>query len=331
MPVRATKRGAERTPLSGDADVLICGASFAGLAVARELAALGRARGDRRPLRGRRAADLGVRGADRVAAEPRPRGARSGRRSRGSSSTRPRATTTWPLPWTFSTFDYRTLCGLLFEQARRRVRDREGRTGAPEATSSTPTAATCARRSSSTRSAGAGCWARATNVQPPEAFLVARPGGAPRRRERRPRAVARPEVRPRGLLVVVPGRRRGARRRRLVRPAPPRQGPDARARRATSASTRCASRATGSRTSCARRPTTACSSPATAPGTACRSPPRASAPRSTSAWPAGASCAPSSTASKHARGGAARLRRVQRRARPRVPVAQARAEPRGRG
>ena len=38
MPERRTKRGAERTPLGGDYDVLICGASFAGLAVARELA-----------------------------------------------------------------------------------------------------------------------------------------------------------------------------------------------------------------------------------------------------------------------------------------------------
>jgi monoamine oxidase len=41
MPVRATKRGAERTPLDADADILICGASFAGLAVARELAGSG--------------------------------------------------------------------------------------------------------------------------------------------------------------------------------------------------------------------------------------------------------------------------------------------------
>ena len=41
MPVRATKRGAERTPLAGDYDVLVCGASFAGLAVARELAGSG--------------------------------------------------------------------------------------------------------------------------------------------------------------------------------------------------------------------------------------------------------------------------------------------------
>ncbi len=41
MPVRATKRGDERTPLQRDCDVLICGASFAGLAVARELALSG--------------------------------------------------------------------------------------------------------------------------------------------------------------------------------------------------------------------------------------------------------------------------------------------------
>ena len=41
---RATLRGAERSPLDGDAaraDVLICGASFGGLAVARELAGSG--------------------------------------------------------------------------------------------------------------------------------------------------------------------------------------------------------------------------------------------------------------------------------------------------
>src|ERR687888_969973 len=43
MPVRATKRGAARTPFAAgaDADVLVCGASFAGLAVARELRAAG--------------------------------------------------------------------------------------------------------------------------------------------------------------------------------------------------------------------------------------------------------------------------------------------------
>ena len=42
MTERATARGAERTSLDGTrADVLICGASFAGLAVARELAGSG--------------------------------------------------------------------------------------------------------------------------------------------------------------------------------------------------------------------------------------------------------------------------------------------------
>ena len=37
MPTRRTARGAERTRLNGDFDVVVCGASFAGLAVAREL------------------------------------------------------------------------------------------------------------------------------------------------------------------------------------------------------------------------------------------------------------------------------------------------------
>src|SRR6476620_2120296 len=43
MPVRATKRGAARVPFpsGADADVLICGASFAGLTAARELRATG--------------------------------------------------------------------------------------------------------------------------------------------------------------------------------------------------------------------------------------------------------------------------------------------------
>src|SRR5215469_2443773 len=41
MPERATKRGAQRTRLERDCDVLVCGASFAGLAVARELAGTG--------------------------------------------------------------------------------------------------------------------------------------------------------------------------------------------------------------------------------------------------------------------------------------------------
>jgi menaquinone-9 beta-reductase len=41
MPKRLTKRGDERTPLGGTWDVIVCGASFAGLTVARQLAGSG--------------------------------------------------------------------------------------------------------------------------------------------------------------------------------------------------------------------------------------------------------------------------------------------------
>ena len=41
MPTRRTTRGPERTALGGEYDVLICGASFAGLTVARELTGSG--------------------------------------------------------------------------------------------------------------------------------------------------------------------------------------------------------------------------------------------------------------------------------------------------
>jgi flavin-dependent dehydrogenase len=115
MPVRATKRGADRTPLQGDADVLVCGASFAGLAVARELRSTG-ARVlvlDRYEIGERQTsacaaptewlANLGLAGAIR--------------QTFGSLVVHtPRAEARWPLPWTFSTFDYRELCGLLWAQ-----------------------------------------------------------------------------------------------------------------------------------------------------------------------------------------------------------------------
>ena len=73
MPVRATKRGAERTPLGGDYDVVICGASFAGLAVARELRGSG-ARVlvvDRYEIGERQTSACAA--PDRVAGQPRPR------------------------------------------------------------------------------------------------------------------------------------------------------------------------------------------------------------------------------------------------------------------
>ena len=42
MPRRRTKRGGDRTPLAGEYDAIVCGASFGGLAVAREMTGTGR-------------------------------------------------------------------------------------------------------------------------------------------------------------------------------------------------------------------------------------------------------------------------------------------------
>src|SRR4051812_43492254 len=115
VPTRRTKRGAERTPLGGDADVLICGASFAGLAVARELADSGA-----RVLIVDRY-EIGERQTSACAAPTEWLEAM--RVSRSIRQTfeelvihTPHITTRMGLPWTFSTFDYQTLCALLFEQ-----------------------------------------------------------------------------------------------------------------------------------------------------------------------------------------------------------------------
>ncbi len=118
MPVRATKRGAERTRFASDAaaDVLICGASFAGLAVAREL----RATGARVLVLDRY--EIGERQTSACAAPTDwllNLGLEGSIRQTFSSLLvhTPQRTARWPLPWTFSTFDYRTLCRLLWEQS----------------------------------------------------------------------------------------------------------------------------------------------------------------------------------------------------------------------
>src|SRR5215472_12540854 len=117
MPVRATKRGAERTRLERDCDVLVCGASFAGLAVARELARSG-ARVlvlDRYELGERQTSACGI-----PTAWLQALGLESSlRQSFGELVVHtPFHTSRWRLPWTFSTFDYRELCALLWEQTR---------------------------------------------------------------------------------------------------------------------------------------------------------------------------------------------------------------------
>jgi menaquinone-9 beta-reductase len=115
MPRRATKRGAERTPLRRDCDVLICGASFAGLAVARELAGSGAdvLVIDRYEIGERQTSACGI-----------PTGwlqvlnlEDALRQTFGELVVHtPHGTVRYRLPWTFSTFDYRTLCGLLADR-----------------------------------------------------------------------------------------------------------------------------------------------------------------------------------------------------------------------
>jgi menaquinone-9 beta-reductase len=115
MPSRATKRGSERTFLGRDCDVLICGASFAGLAVARALAGC-KARVlvlDRYELGERQTSACGIPTAWLEALEL----ASCSRQSfRELVVHTPFRTSRWPLPWTFSTFDYRELCQLLWDQ-----------------------------------------------------------------------------------------------------------------------------------------------------------------------------------------------------------------------
>jgi flavin-dependent dehydrogenase len=117
MPVRATKRGEERTALARDCDVLICGASFAGLAVARELAATGAdvLVIDRYEIGERQTSACGIPtewlialGLQESLAQTFPE----------LVIHTPHTTVRYELPWSFSTFDYRTLCGLLAAQGR---------------------------------------------------------------------------------------------------------------------------------------------------------------------------------------------------------------------
>jgi flavin-dependent dehydrogenase len=133
MPVRATKRGAERTPFPSGAeyDVVICGASFAGLAVARELRA-SRARVlvlDRYEIGEKQTSaccaptewmeNLGLEGSIKQTFET------MAMHTLG-------AHVRWQLPFTFSTFDYRRCCELMWEQcggARFETATVNGRTG----------------------------------------------------------------------------------------------------------------------------------------------------------------------------------------------------------
>jgi flavin-dependent dehydrogenase len=113
VPRRATTRGDERTSLDGTrADVIVCGASFAGLAVARELAGRDVLLVDRYAIGERQTSACAV---------PTPwldaMGVHRARRQEllmrfGT----PHGSYRYALPWTWSAFDYRTLCEELWEQ-----------------------------------------------------------------------------------------------------------------------------------------------------------------------------------------------------------------------
>ena len=130
MPVRRTKRGADRTPLSGPVDVLVCGASFAGLAVARELAGSGAdvLVLDRYEVGERQTSACGI-----PTAWLHAMGLQAAARQEFSELVvhTPHGTARFPLPWTFSTFDYRQLCELLEDQndARFETAKVHGRSG----------------------------------------------------------------------------------------------------------------------------------------------------------------------------------------------------------
>jgi flavin-dependent dehydrogenase len=118
VPRRRTKRGAERTPLTDQADVLICGASFAGLAVARELAGARRTDGAPARVLMLDRYEIGERQTSACAAPTRWLEALDLEGSirqtfRDLVIHTPHGTSRYRLPWTFSTFDYPALCELL--------------------------------------------------------------------------------------------------------------------------------------------------------------------------------------------------------------------------
>jgi menaquinone-9 beta-reductase len=120
MPARRTKRGTQRTRLAGGYDAVVCGASFAGLATARELAGT---RNDGRPARVLLIDRYEV-GERQTSACAAPTDWLSALELGGSIRqtfsdlvvNAPYTRVRYHLPFTFSTFDYRTLCELLDRQ-----------------------------------------------------------------------------------------------------------------------------------------------------------------------------------------------------------------------
>jgi digeranylgeranylglycerophospholipid reductase len=182
---RRTLRGDERTPLEARADVLICGASFAGLAVARELAGSGAdvLVVDRYEI-GERATSacaaptvwLQAMGVTKAIRQEIP----------CMAFHTPHGSARFRLPWSWSSFDYRELCHELWAQcdARFEIAKVEGRGGEDGARRAYDPRGTAQRDISVATDRGtlsaplvvdALGWrrvlARGANVQPPEAAI----------------------------------------------------------------------------------------------------------------------------------------------------------------
>jgi flavin-dependent dehydrogenase len=116
MTRRATLRGAARTPLDARPDVLICGASFAGLAVARELAGSGAdvLVVDRYEI-GERATSACAAPTPWLHAMGVERSIRQELECMAFHT--PYGSARFRLPWSWSSFDYRELCAALWEQS----------------------------------------------------------------------------------------------------------------------------------------------------------------------------------------------------------------------
>ena len=269
----------------------MCGASFAGLAVARELAGSGAdvLLVDRYEI-GERATSacaaplpwleaMGVAGA--VRQELPYMGFHT-----------PHGSVRYRLPWSWAAFDYAELCRLLFEQcdARFEIAKVSGRRGQAVLTDRGELSAPLV--------VDALGWRRvlgARRLPAAGGAAVARARGAPRRRRR---ATWTCGSSARWCATAMAGACRRAGEQRVgVGSYEPRdhvREPTVELARGSTAR-RSATRATGSLTGCAPRPRTACSSSATRPATASRSRARASARPSTSGSPADASCAACST------------------------------------
>jgi menaquinone-9 beta-reductase len=134
MTRRATLRGSDRTPLDERPDVLICGASFAGLAVARELAGSGAdvLIVDRYEI-GERATSACAAPTPWLHAMGVERSIRQEIPCMGFHT--PHGSVRFRLPWSWSSFDYRELCEALYEQtdARFDIAHVTSRGAAPEA------------------------------------------------------------------------------------------------------------------------------------------------------------------------------------------------------